>query len=252
MDEATANVLLKINRQFYRDFAPVFAASRPVGDVALACILPYIPPAARVLDVGCGNGRLAHLLESERPGAYYVGVDAIEELIALARSAARELSAVTAAYQVLDVAQPGWSMALAGSPSAPSEPGFDVVAALAVLHHIPGFERRVGLLSEMARLLCPGGRVIVSTWQFLAAARLQRKVVPWSEVGMSEERLEPGDYLLDWRRGGRVLRYCHLVDEAELFALAKAAGLSLRETFHAGGQEGNLSLFGVLEPVVSA
>jgi capsular polysaccharide biosynthesis protein len=58
--------------------------------------------------------------------------------------------------------------------------------------------------------------------------------------------LDPGDYLLDWKRGGRGLRYCHLVDEAEIERLAAESGLRVCETFRAGGREGDLSLFAVL------
>jgi hypothetical protein len=76
---------------------------------------------------------------------------------------------------------------------------------------------------------------------------MRRKIVDWSEASIAEEMLEPGDYLLDWKRGGRGLRYCHLVDEAEVERLAAESGIHLRETFRAGGREGNLSLFAIFE-----
>ena len=76
---------------------------------------------------------------------------------------------------------------------------------------------------------------------------MRRKIVDWAEVGIPQEDLEPGDYLLDWKRGGRGLRYCHLVDEAEIGRLAARGGFRVRETFRAGGHEGNLSLVAVLE-----
>jgi hypothetical protein len=74
-----------------------------------------------------------------------------------------------------------------------------------------------------------------------------RKFVDWAEAGIPEEALEPGDYLLDWKREGRGLRYCHLVDQAEVERLAVGSGLRVRETFRAGGREGDLSLFAVLD-----
>jgi hypothetical protein len=117
---------------------------------------------------------------------------------------------------------------------------------LAVLHHIPSFDLRVQVLREAASLLEPDGCLIMSTWQFLDSARLRRKIVNWAEVPIAEPSLEPGDYLLDWKREGRGLRYCHLVDEDEMQHLAAASGLRVRETFRAGGREGNLSLFAVL------
>ena len=240
MHEEITERLLALNREFYATFARPFAASRPTSDPALVCILPHIPQRASVLDVGCGNGRLALLLDRERPGATYLGVDAVPELVALARAQADQLTTITAEFRVADVTRPGWGGVLPGAP-------FDCVVALAVLHHIPGFDLRVGVLREIAGLLKPGGCLILSTWQFLGSARMRRKIVDWAEVSIAEESLEPGDYLLDWKREGRGLRYCHLVDEAEVERLAAESGFCLRETFRAGGREGDLSLFAVFD-----
>lgn len=239
MDAATVQKLLALNRTFYAAFARPFADSRSVADPALTAILPYIPPRARVLDVGCGNGRLALLLDRERPGTTYLGIDATPELIAVARRWAETLTNVAAEFRVVDVTGPGW-VSRVGNPT------YDCVICLAVLHHLPGYELRARVLREMAGLLASDGRVILSTWQFLDSPRLRRKIVDWSEAGIASEALEPGDYLLDWQRGGRGLRYVHLMDEAEVERLAEASGLHVRETFRAGGREGNLSLVAVL------
>ena len=240
MDEETVERLLTLNREFYATFARPFAGSRPVSDPALTCILPHIPQCARVLDVGCGNGRLATLLDRERPGATYLGVDAVPELVELAHAQASQITTIAAEFRVADVARPGWGGALPGVP-------FDCAVALAVLHHIPGFDLRVGVLREIASTLKPDGRLILSTWQFLGSARMRRKIVDWAEADIPEKSLEPGDYLLDWKREGRGLRYCHLVDETEVERLAAGSGFCVRETFRAGGREGNLSLFVILE-----
>jgi len=248
MDEETTERLLVLNREFYAAFARPFAASRPTSDPALISILPYIPQRARVLDVGCGNGRLATLLDRERPGTIYLGVDVVPELIELARARAGHLATITAKFRVADIARPGWGGALLGAPPSTSlRICFDCAVALAVLHHVPGFDLRVGVLREIASLLKPGGCLIISTWQFLGSARMRRKIVDWAEAGIPEESLEPGDYLLDWKREGRGLRYCHLVDGAEVERLAAGSGFRVRQTFRAGGREGNLSLFAVLD-----
>jgi len=254
MDREIVERLLALNREFYATFARPFANSRPVSDPALVCILPHIPQCARVLDVGCGNGRLACLLDRERPGTTYVGIDVVPELVKLARAQASHLTAIAAEFHVADVTRPGWNKGLAApSPSWP-EPaegppwaGFDCAVALAILHHIPSFELRGRVLGELASLVKPDGRLIISAWQFLDSARIRRKIVDWEEVGIPRETLEPGDYLLDWKRGGRGLRYCHLIDEAEVRRLAARSSLHIRETFRAGGREGNLSLFAILD-----
>jgi len=239
MDKRTAEQLLALNHKFYAAFAQPFAASRPVSDPALTVILPHIPQRARVLDVGCGNGRLALLLDQERPGASYLGVDAVPELIEVARPQADQLTAISAEFRVADVTRPKWNEML-------GDRCFDCILCLAVLHHIPGFDLRAQVLRDLAVLLEPAGQLIISTWQFLESKRMQRKIVDWAEAGIAEEELEPGDYLLDWKREGRGLRYCHLVDKVEVQRLAAASGFHVRETFRAGGREGNLSLFAVL------
>lgn len=240
MNDATVDRLLALNREFYATFAEHFAASRSVSDPALTSILPYLPRGARVLDVGCGNGRLALLLDQERPGSSYVGVDAIPELIGEAQAQTDQLAHTDVTFRVLDVTQRGWARELSGQL-------FDCAVALALVHHIPGFDLRARVLRGIGSLLKPEGYAILSTWRFLAHERLRRKIVDWDEVGIDEDELEPGDYLLDWRRGGRGLRYCHLVDEEEVEQLAAASGFAVRVTFRAGGREGDLSLFAILD-----
>ena len=248
MDEKTSEKLLALNYEFYETFVQPFAASRSLSDPALTCILPHIPQRARVLDVGCGNGRFALLLDRERPGTTYVGIDAVPGLIEVARAQASQLATVSSEFRVSDIARPGWSEELYSTrPATLHRTGFDRVVILAVLHHIPSFGLRLKVLRESASMLKSDGRLILSTWQFLDSARLRRKIVDWAEVSIAEEALEPSDYLLDWKREGRGLRYCHLVDEVEVERLAAESGLRVRETFRAGGREGNLSLFAILD-----
>jgi 2-polyprenyl-3-methyl-5-hydroxy-6-metoxy-1,4-benzoquinol methylase len=239
MDQATVDRLLALNREFYATFADQFSGSRTLSDPALTSILPYIAPRAKVLDVGCGNGRLAALLDGERPGATYVGVDAVPELIAVAREQAEGLTSVSTEFHVADIVQPNWSLSIDSLL-------IDTIVCLAVLHHIPSYDLRLQVVREIKNLVGSGGTVLLSTWQFLDNERMRRKIVDWSEAGIAAEALEPGDYLLDWKRGGRGLRYCHLVDEAEVERLASGSGLRVCETFRAGGREGDLSLFAVL------
>ena len=248
MDDETIERLLNLNRSFYAAFADQFAATRSVSDPALTSILPYLTSRARILDIGCGNGRLALLLDEERPGCTYVGVDVVGDLIEEARRQAAQLSDTQATFGVLDVTEPGWVNGLPPAPDTqPAVTGFDCGVALAVLHHIPGFRVRARVLSEMRRVLKPRGYLIVSIWRFLAHERMRRKIVDWDTVGIDERRLDPGDYLLDWRRGGRGYRYCHMIDEEDMAELAEASGLTVRETFRAGGREGDLSLFAILD-----
>jgi len=247
MDRETVDKLLTLNRTFYVAFADQFAATRSVSDPALTSILPYLPSRARILDVGCGNGRLALLLDEERPGCTYVGLDAVPELIEEARDQAGSLAHTETTFLLLDVTESGWNDHLPDGTRGGADRGFDCGVALAMLHHVPSFDLRARVLRDMAAVLRLQGYLIVSTWRFMSSGRMRRKIVGWNTVGIDENKLDAGDYLLDWKRGGRGLRYCHMVDEEEMEELAAASGLVVREIFRAGGREGDLSLFAILD-----
>ena len=234
--------LNQINREFYATFAASFSETRSESAQELQVILPYIADGARVLDIGCGNGRVAALLGRQRRGVTYIGVDASEEMISSARHRTQG-----AEFLVADITRPDWADCLSGQAgSQPGQRAFDCVLMLAVLHHIPGGDVRARLMRQVRELLAPQGRLVVSTWQFMDNERMRKKIVPWSTVGIDERELEPGDVLLDWKRGGAGLRYCHWIGKDELDTLAAQAALNVVQTWRAGGREGNLSLYAVL------
>ena len=242
--------LNQINRTFYSTFAASFSETRESAR-ELEVILPYIADDARVLDLGCGNGRVAKLVARHRRHVTYVGVDASAELVARCKMQdAREAEGT--AFFVADIAQPEWidSLPLSGA-LCPTGEGlgmrvFDCVLLLAVLHHIPGRDVRARILRQARELLAPQGRIVVSTWQFMDNERMRKKIVSWSVAGIDERELEPGDALLNWKRDGEGLRYCHWIGQDEMRALAAQAGLKIVETFRAGGREGNLSLYAIM------
>lgn len=104
-------------------------------------VLPFVPPQAReVLEVGCGRGGTAELLQRHL-GCRVTGVELNPEV---ARVAAQRMHRVLAG----DVEELG----IDGS--------YDAVLALEVIEHLvdpPGF------LHRMAALTRPGGRIVLST-----------------------------------------------------------------------------------------
>jgi SAM-dependent methyltransferase len=238
MDTATTETLLRLNRVFYDRFAAQFAQSRTPNQPGWQRLLPFLPEQGRLLDVGCGHGRLARLLDQQGRRVAYVGVDSSAPLLAIARADTSALAIATTFIEA-DVAAAGWVDALPVG-------AFDAIVALAVLHHIPGWRGRRNLLTQLAGLLTQDGVLALSTWQFMNEARLRRKIVPWGAAGLTPDRVEAGDYLLDWQRGGAGLRYCHLVDQGELSALAEQAGLNIQAMFHDDGRGKNQNLFAVL------
>jgi tRNA (uracil-5-)-methyltransferase TRM9 len=236
VDESTAKRLSDINYQFYQTFAGAFSATRRRIQPGVRRLLEGFPPAADLLDLGCGNGELAFIRRELGHTGAYLGLDFSAGLIDSARQV--EAGGPSIAFQTADLAAPDWIEQLAGRQ-------FPIVVSFAALHHIPGQERRLSLLQQAAQALAPGGTLALSVWQFLDSPRMAERVQPWSLVDLPETALDPGDYLLDWRSGGRGLRYVHLFDENELAALAQAVGFSVVDTFRSDGENGRLGLYQV-------
>jgi SAM-dependent methyltransferase len=232
---AVRDELLRINRAFYQSLAEPFAATRPRPQPGVGRVLGRVDPAATVLDVGCGHGVAAgRLLELGFHGRY-LGIDSSAPLIELAR---RRVAASWATFVEAD---------LAVEEGLPAEAAHDCdwILAFAFLHHIPDGELRRRVVASLRNALRPGGSVAVSVWSFGEVERFRRKQVAWDEVGVRAEDVEPGDVLLDWRAGGRGVRYVHRFTSGELEDLARSVELSVVEEFHSDGEGGRMGLYQV-------
>jgi ubiquinone biosynthesis O-methyltransferase len=117
----------------------------------------------RVLDVGCGDGELA--LQLWERGAQITGIDASPEMIEAARVRAKNRKA-TIAFEVAAAEQ---------LPFASDR--FDMLVAITILCFVPD---AAPVFQEMARVLRPGGRLVIGElgrWSSWAAAR---RVRAWS------------------------------------------------------------------------
>ncbi|MCK4977565.1 MAG: class I SAM-dependent methyltransferase [Anaerolineales bacterium] len=193
----------------------------------------------RFLDLGCGNGELAREMDRRGYQGTYVGLDFSPGLLAVAReSSFRNLQSN---FITADLTSPDWESIIPNQH-------FDIVLAFAVLHHLPGDDLRQLFLHNVLAHTEPMGQFFHSEWQFLRSERLRSRIQSWDNIGLSESDVEPGDYLLDWRRGGYGLRYVHHFTEDELADLATRTGFTVLETFFSDGEGGKLGLYQVWEP----
>lgn len=236
MNAAAARKLVELNREFYARFGAEFSATRRRIQPGTRRILESLRGDETILDLGCGNGELARELERRGFRGIYFGLDFSPPLLQAAASS----HSFPAQFLQADLTSPDWSAAL------PPE-RFNVIFAFAALHHIPGEDLRLNLLSKIKELLKDGGRFVLSNWQFLNSPKLRARIQPWRLTGLPEEEADAGDYLLDWRSGGTGLRYAHHFSAEELSALASRAGMRVRESFLSDGEGGNLSLYQVWE-----
>lgn len=236
--------LLSLNRDFYQSFAYDFAQSRQRIQPGVQRAAKRFPPHAAVLDLGCGHGQLAVYLQRTGFGGRYRGVDASSALLELV---APEPQPPQYRFVQADLADPAWDSALR-TPDAAGEPaaeGFDLACAFAVLHHLPGDELRRQMLATLRALLIPAGQVFLSVWDFMASPRMRGRLHDWDEIGLQADQLDPGDALLDWRRGGHGLRYVHQFSPEELGELASRSGFMVVDQYRSDGAGGRLGLYQV-------
>ena len=245
MRASTRDALLQLNRDFYQAVAAPFDATRMARSRGMERLLTYAPPAdparaLRVVDVGCGNGRFAWMLEELARPVVYTGVDGNAQLLRAAAEHAAGLAWVTPRFLLADLADPDWLHTLDENAS------FDLVVCLATLQHMPGFDLRARLVADLASLLAEGGVLVISAWQFMESERLRTHVLDWGDVGLDSADVEPGDALLPWKQDVYAVRYVHQIDGEEMEQLAASAGLVVTETYRADGREGNLNLYALL------
>jgi tRNA (uracil-5-)-methyltransferase TRM9 len=242
MKKETAARLLTLNKQFYQTFGREFSSTRQRLQPGVQRVLDMLTGKESILDLGCGNGELARELMRRGHRGPYTGLDFSLPLLEVARHGWEDAPAT---FLRADLMTPDWDKKIVASLTLP----FDLVTAFATLHHIPGRKARLNILKKVYAMLRPGGQFIHSEWQFLNSEKLQERIQPWAEVKLAQKDVEPGDYLLDWRSGGRGLRYVHHFDEAELESLAEASGFRVRKTFFSDGVNDRLGLYQVWEKI---
>jgi len=106
----------------------------------------YIRSGDKVLDLGCGNGRLFEILKSKKVD--YLGVDNNSALIEKAR-----LRFPEAEFQLCDMVD----------LDLPNQ-CFDAVFSVAAFHHIPGSALRTKAIRQIRRVLKDRGVLILTSW----------------------------------------------------------------------------------------
>jgi trans-aconitate 2-methyltransferase len=123
------------------DYERISSLQRAMAEEVLALL--DMAGAQRVLDVGCGNGKITAEIAARVPHATVLGVDPSHEMIEFASS-----HYDAAAY-------PNLSFAIADARSLPYREEFDVVVSFNALHWVPQQEEA---LQSICAAMKPGGR----------------------------------------------------------------------------------------------
>ena len=155
----------------------------------------------RVLDLGCGNGRLLKVLP--KVNFDYQGYDANEQLLA----AARRLS-------------PRSKFDKASLPDFPVAAGhYDHIFVIATFHHLVDRQERLALLKNIKQSLKPGGRLIMTNWYLWQPRYLKY----W--FSKLNKKIAWNDLFIPWQSQPQTIwRYYHAFTAKELNQLLQQAG----------------------------
>lgn len=255
MREEVARRLNGLDAAFYREQARSFSDTRRVGWPGWERCLAAAgeePPSARVLDVAAGNLRFARFLAGAWPHARvsYDAVDACPDLMRSSESPEAWRVGLHERDIVGDLLAGAGGVAQACPPAVRGS--YDLVVCFGFAHHVPTAAARGRLVRGLLDLTAPGGVCCVSLWRFMEEPTLARKARlatarGLSELGLSADDLDEGDWLLGWQDVPHAFRYCHSFSNAEVDALARQDGATLRGRFLSDGRTGALNAYLVWE-----
>ena len=211
--------LIKKTKDDYNKIAKHFATTRRHSWPEFNEFSAFFKSGQRVLDWGCGSGRLVMFLEGT--GVKYFGVDQSIELIKIARRLYAKQVKTGAAHFYCS----------ANRPKKFPKNYFDVACLIASFFHLPDEATRRALLKQIHGELKPGGKIVILVWNLGSEwAKIQSKK-GWEKIG-------PNDFLIPWRNPkGKIeaMRYYHHFSETELTDLLTQTGFVVDRISYGSG-----------------
>lgn len=160
-------------RDVYDIIASHFSSTRFAVWPKVKQFILSLPVGSIVADVGCGNGKYFAI----RRDIFVSGSDRSK---GLAEVASRRLCPAGMPLGHRPLAD----VAVADGMGLPYRHGVcDGVLCIAVLHHVSTVPRRIHMLKEMAKVLRPGGKALVTVWA--TEQENMKKVASWQPLGQS-------------------------------------------------------------------
>lgn len=148
----------------------------------------------KLLDVGCGNGRLYEFLKAEPVN--YTGIDNNRAFLKIAKQKYPD-----AKFRYADAVKlPFFAKS------------FDTVWCIAVLHHLPTKTLRLKACKEIARVLKTNGKLMITVWNL------------WQKKYHKFINKKTHNALIPWNN--KLNRYYYAFKPAELKILLKQAGFT--------------------------
>jgi ubiquinone/menaquinone biosynthesis C-methylase UbiE len=216
MRKEFADQLVEKVRRDYDSIADSFSDSRYALWPEMSAFPDHVPPGGSVLDMGCGNGRAYQAFAGR--AIEYEGIDGSEKLVAHARRKVRD---DLARFRVGDLRELPYGDA-----------SFDLVIAVASIHHLPSREYRRAAIREAYRVAKPGGTFIMESWN-LWRPKFWEEIIAMVRNVLLRKGYDWGDMMEPWKAGAlHILRYYHAYTAAEAEQDCRAVGFEIVSNRH--------------------
>ncbi|MDD4271310.1 MAG: class I SAM-dependent methyltransferase [Patescibacteria group bacterium] len=224
MDKQTQKNLLELVKKNYEEIAENFDITRKKQLwPELLKLAEMVKDGDRILDVGCGNGRLIEAFGEKK--IEYLGVDSSEKLVETAK---KNLGSRLRGHDKLAV---GDILKLDKLP----EKDFNYVFCIAVLHHLPGEDLRLEALKQMKNKINSNGKIIITVWNLWSRWKFIKLIFKYGWFkSAGKNQMDFGDILFDWKnnKGERISRrYYHAFTKNELKKLSVRAGFKAEKIY---------------------
>ena len=209
-------------KEGYNKIAEHFSQTRHAPWQEFELFKEYIKDGQKILDLGSGNGRLFFTILKDYNIEYH-GIDNSEKLINIAQSRISK-SQIPISKQI---SNPNFQIAdMTDIPF--SDNYFDLVICVATFHHLPTKKLRLKTLSEINRVLKPGGHLLMTNWYW--------KHWPFWKYFFNNflQKNSMMDFFFPWKSSTgeeRCLRFYHVFTKSELIKLHQKAGLKIIKAF---------------------
>ena len=222
MNKKTQQKILDLVKNNYEDIAPDFHLTRKKALwPKLSELATQVPSGAKILDAGCGNGRLFNAFGRKK--ITYLGVDQSVGLIDLARKELKPATYQKVEFKTGDILNLGQIKDI----------NFDFVFCIAVLHHIPGRDLRVAAIRQLKNKVKKDGKIIISVWRLWKNTKTRRLALKFALLKLiGKNKMDWGDIIFSWKNNVRrelSKRYYHAFSLREFKNTVKNAGLEIKK-----------------------
>jgi len=219
MDKQTQQKLLNLVKCNYEEIAEDFNETRKKYLwPEIIKLTKDVKDGNKVLDIGCGNGRLLEAFKDKKIN--YVGVDSSEKLINIAK----------ARYKIQDTRYKFIKGDILELDKL-NEASFDYVFCVAVLHHLPGQDLQIRALEQMKNKVSKDGKIVIMVWNLWSQEKFRKLILKYAlQKLIGRSKMDFKDILFKGFNK-KSERYYHAFTNCELMKIAKLAGLKIDKLY---------------------